>query len=459
VLAALLVVPGLAFTCAGIIPHGSPTTLSSSRSPVLASLQDLESVVAANKGRPIESIVVCERVLERETARALLAKASELGLSVQMVEWEGGAATLRPMDLSDLLHRSVADVDWDMIRKSIKGRRILVTGAGGSIGSQLCLLLANLEPERLILLDSSEYNLFTIDHDLGAKGYKNRVAALCNVRDGDSVRRWFDRERPEIVFHAAALKHVPMVEAHASEGALTNVLGTRNVAEACTAHGSHLVFVSTDKAVDPHSVMGKTKRLAEMYCQTHDQRLGSKVGRRLVVRLGNVLSSAGSVVPLFLKQLKSGGPLTVTDEKANRYFITIAQAAEFLVQAAAIGLNDAETRGGALVLEMGAPLSVAELARDMIRLEGKRPDIDVQLRMIGLRRGEKLTEQLVGRKETVTTTQSRGVRVVRGPALDLGTLERAIADVLAAARQGEDEAVKSALSNALEEQDMQKLAG
>ena len=369
-------------------------------------------------------------------ARALLERAAEAGLRVEL--WHADEA--RPLRLDDLLGAPLCAVDWARIRAIIEGKRILITGGGGSIGSELARRIAALAPERLALLDSSEHNLYQVGLEL-----RDARILLCDVRDGAAVRRWFAREAPEIVFHTAALKQVPIVESFPSEGVLTNICGLRNVAEAADAIGAHLIFVSTDKAVEPSGIMGATKRFGELYCQALDRR---GAHRAIPVRLGNVLGSAGSVVPLFEAQLAAGGPLTVTHAEMTRYFLSIPQAADALLQAAAKGLTSPR-RGAAKVIEMGEALPVVELARSIIRLAGKRPHEDVPIVYTGLRPGEKVHEQLVARDESPEIDAGSGVIAAMSAPRSLAELHETIERLSLLARQGADEAVRETLFAAI----------
>jgi FlaA1/EpsC-like NDP-sugar epimerase len=317
---------------------------------------------------------------------------------------------------------------------------VMVTGGGGSIGGELARRIATLGPSRLTLLDSSEHNLYKIGLEL-----PGAVTVLADIRDARAIGRWFATERPELVFHAAALKQVPIVEAFPSEGILTNVLGLQNVAEAARGVGADLMFVSTDKAVDPSGVMGASKRFGEIYCQALD-REGPQ--RAIPVRLGNVLGSAGSVTPIFEAQLAEGGPLTVTDAEVTRFFLTIPQAADALLQAAAVGLT-AEPRGCALVIEMGEALPVVELAREVIRLEGLRPEIDVPITFTGLRPGEKLHEALVATGEWREADPAPGVNAVASSSRTLANVLADLEALVALAREGANEKIAAELFAAI----------
>lgn len=382
------------------------------------------------------SLILIEPPADGAAKRSVLARAAEGGLRCFLLA-EG---KLRRLRLDDLIGRPLGDVDFARIRDTVAGKRVLITGGGGSIGSELARRLATLSPARLTLLDSSEHNLYRIGLEL-----PEAVQVLADIRDARSVGRWFAKERPEIVFHAAALKQVPIVEAFASEGVLTNVLGLQAVAEAARAVGADLIFVSTDKAVDPSGLMGASKRLGEIYCQALDRQAAE---RALPVRLGNVLGSAGSVTPIFEAQLAGGGPLTVTDPDVSRFFLTIPQAADALLQAAAIGLN-AEARGCALVIEMGEALPVVELAREVIRLEGLRPDIEVPIIYTGLRPGEKLHEALIASDEWQVADPAPGVIAVASPARELEVVVAAMAALTALAREGVNDRIAAALFAAI----------
>ncbi|KAA3629016.1 MAG: polysaccharide biosynthesis protein, partial [Proteobacteria bacterium] len=298
----------------------------------------------------------------------------------------------------DLLGRKQVSLDWSAIREGLGGRRILVTGGGGSIGSELCRQIARLGPGQLVILDQSEFNLYAIVLEL-AQSYPDLplVPCLVDVRDRDAVVRAFQSRKPEVVFHAAAYKHVPLLEEQVRETVRNNVIGTRNVADAADEYGvGAFVLISTDKAVNPTSMMGASKRIAEMYCQS----LGRNSATRMItVRFGNVLGSAGSVVPLFRKQIEEGGPITVTHPEVTRYFMSIREACQLILQSATIGAG-----GEIFVLNMGEPINIAYLARQMIQLSGKEPDVDIKVEFIGLREGEKLHEELFHNDEQLSDT-------------------------------------------------------
>lgn len=369
--------------------------------------------------------------------RAVLERAAAARMLVFVVE--GGA--VRPLGLDDLVGAPLGELDWVRIQQRIAGKRVLITGGGGSIGLALARRVAALGPQRLTLLDSSEYNLYRASLEL-----RDATPALADIRDRAAINRWFGRERPDIVFHTAALKQVPMVEQFPSEGVLTNVGGLRNVAEAARAAGAEMVFVSTDKAADPSSVMGASKRLGELYCHALDRTGGP---RAVAVRLGNVLGSTGSVAPIFEAQFAAGGPLTVTDATVTRYFLSIPQAADVLLQAAAIGLDAKTPRGATLVVDMGEPLPVVELARDVIRLNGLRPDEDMKITYVGMRPGEKLHETLIGADEEVLPCEAEGVQAALSPQRPLGEITEVMDRLGMLAQAGAGEAIVQELFAAL----------
>jgi len=363
--------------------------------------------------------------------------------------------------IEDLLGRPQAVLDRESMRRLIEGRRVLVTGAGGTIGSELVRQVAALGPRRLTLFDSSEYQLYSIDREiLEAHPDLPREAIIGDVRDAALIGETIREARPELVFHAAALKHVPIVEAHPIEGVLTNTLGTRNVGEACRAHGvATMVLISTDKAVNPGNVMGATKRAAEMICQALDLAEAQPAGgtRFVTVRFGNVLGSTGSVVPLLQSQLARGGPLTVTDREITRYFMTVREAVELVLQAAALAQEDA-VRGRIFVLDMGEPVKIVDLARQMIRLAGLKADEDVRIEFIGLRPGEKLHEELFYADEALAPTRIPSIRLASARGLDATALAPLLDALGEAARSRRTERMLEVLARLVPELGAAQLA-
>jgi FlaA1/EpsC-like NDP-sugar epimerase len=307
---------------------------------------------------------------------------------------------LRELDIEDLLGRDAVPPNDLLLSKNVRGRVVLVSGAGGSIGSELCRQISALSPRRLILVEQSEFNLYAIHQELLARANRELdnfeiIARIGSVQDSARMEAIFREFRPETVYHAAAYKHVPLVEENPSEGVRNNVLGTWALANVAVESGvSDFVLISTDKAVRPTSVMGATKRLAEMILQARAAKGPST--RFSMVRFGNVLGSSGSVVPLFRRQIKSGGPVTITHEEITRYFMTIPEAAQLVIQAGAMASG-----GEVFVLDMGEPVRIVDLARRMIELSGlkprdaENPDGDIAIETVGLRPGEKLYEELL----------------------------------------------------------------
>lgn len=305
---------------------------------------------------------------------------------------------LREVSIEDLLGREPVKLEWDAIRNGLSARTILVSGAGGSIGSELCRQLSALVPTRLVVMDNSEFNLYQIEQELNNRFPDIDVyPCLVDVKDASSVSKVFSQYEPEIVFHAAAYKHVPLLEYNVREAVNNNVIGTRTIADAADRHGvSKFILISTDKAVNPTNVMGTTKRVAELYCQNLNDRSET---RYITVRFGNVLGSAGSVVPLFRKQIEQGGPVTVTHEDIERYFMTIPEACQLIMQAGTQGDG-----GEIFVLDMGEPVKIRYLAEQMIRLSGRMPGEDIEITFTGLRPGEKLFEELFHEMEALKPT-------------------------------------------------------
>ena len=388
--------------------------------PVLGGVEDLPRIAArlADRGEAAQRLIVTQRDASPADLRRLFETGDRLALPLahlpRLTDFHSGesdAIDVKPVALEDLLGRPQAALDRAALEGLVEGKRVLVTGAGGTIGGELVRQLAALAPQRLALIDHSEFALYSIDLELGENhGGLDRASHLADIRDRARLDEIFRAERPELVFHAAALKHVPMVETNIAEGLLTNTVGTRNVADLAREHGAQaMVLISTDKAVNPSSVMGASKRLAEAWCQTLDTAERRRIeatgkGTRFVtVRFGNVLGSTGSVVPLFQRQLAAGGPLTVTHPEMQRYFMTVREAVELVLHASSLGVREAAVGGKIFVLDMGEPVKIVDLARQMIRLAGLKPDRDVKIAFTGLRPGEKLQEEIFHAGELVET--------------------------------------------------------
>jgi len=346
---------------------------------------------------------------------------------------------LREVSIEDLLGREPVSLDWPAIRRELAHKTILITGGGGSIGSELCRQLAQLKPSRLVILDHSEFNLYQIQMELVCKYPDLELQChLGDVTDRPCVDDVFMRHHPDVVFHAAAYKHVPMLEPQIRQAMRNNVLGTRNVAEAADRTGSGVfILVSTDKAVNPANVMGASKRAAEIFCQNWD---AYSETRFVTVRFGNVLGSAGSVIPLFRKQISEGGPVTVTDPRMERYFMTIPEACQLIMQTVVLG------KGGEIyVLDMGEPVKISYLAEQMIRLSGKMPGEDVPIEYIGLRPGEKLYEELFHEKEQLEATAHEKVLLARHRKVNWEALNKSLRDMESACEAMDAKALKDLL--------------
>jgi O-antigen biosynthesis protein WbqV len=444
-------------------PSGQHVGLRLRGVPVLGTPRDLAAAVErlATQGSRPEHLIIADDTarLGGPLVRELVREGESLGLVVSRLpsptelRRADGRIELRPIELTDLLSRPQAMLDRAAIDRLIEGRRVLVTGAGGTIGGELTRQIAALRPARLILVEASEFNLYSIDLAL-AEAHPGvlRVPVLCNVRERDRVLQVFAEHRPELVFHAAALKHVPMVELNPCEGVLTNVVGTRNVADAaCRCGALAMVQVSSDKAVNPTSVMGATKRLAELYCQALDlQGRGDPSSPRLMtVRFGNVLGSSGSLIPLFERQLARGGPLTVTHPEIKRYFMTVREAVELVLQASAHGLARREGLGQIFVLDMGEPVRIIDIARRMIRLAGLQPDQEVRIDITGLRPGEKLYEELFDAAEERLPASAPGVLGALSRPMPLAELQAVCDSLGEAATTGDTVVLRELISGAL----------
>jgi FlaA1/EpsC-like NDP-sugar epimerase len=333
--------------------------------------------------------------------------------------------------VEDLLRRDPVRLDEERVKGFIAGKSVLVTGAGGSIGSELCRQVAALAPRALVLYERYENNLYEIHHELGRRFPGLPIEPVVgDVADVRQVDRVFAAARPQVLFHAAAHKHVPLMELNPIEAVRNNVFGTLTVAAGAERHGvESFVLISTDKAVEPESVMGTTKRIAEMIAQARN---GRSTTRFVTVRFGNVLNSAGSVVPLFARQIREGGPVTVTDPEMRRFFMTIPEASALVIQAGSQGAG-----GEVFVLDMGEPVRIVDLARDLIVLSGLRPDVDVKLEFIGRRPGEKLDERLLEAQETELPTPHPKIRIARSPLPDRKALELQLERLAEAVEAGE----------------------
>jgi FlaA1/EpsC-like NDP-sugar epimerase len=379
--------------------------------PVLGTTGDLDRLCAKHGAK---QALITIAAASGSSIRRITKLCEEAAVPVKIIpglfEIVGGQVNLsriREVAIEDLLGREPVQLDEDAINRVVRGRTVLVTGAGGSIGSELCRQIGRFSPASLMLLEHSENSLFFIERELRALFPELPIRTyLADIRERARVDGILARQRPDVIFHAAAHKHVPMMEANPTEAIKNNVLGTKALAELADAHGvSEFVMISTDKAVNPTSVMGASKRAAEIIIQALSQR--SKT-RFVAVRFGNVLGSAGSVVPIFKEQIARGGPVTVTDAEMKRYFMTIPEACQLVLQAGAMGAG-----GEIFVLDMGEPVKIIDLARDLIALSGLRVGEDIEIRVTGVRPGEKLFEELALEEEGAERTRHPKVFIGR----------------------------------------------
>lgn len=366
-----------------------------------------EEIVRLRKEYPVDSAVLAMPSAPVKRVQEIYKVLSAEGIKVDIVPSLAELATgrvqvtkIRPVQVEDLLGRASVDLRSEDIAELVRDRVILVTGAGGSIGSELCRQIAAYQPERVLLVEQSEGALFNVESELNDRGHQSTIVPLvADILDTPRMHAIFERFKPQVVFHAAAHKHVYMMERQPGEAVKNNTTGTRLLAELCAAnHVETFVLISTDKAINPTSAMGATKRLAEMHLQ-HLQAHGEGKTRFIAVRFGNVLGSSGSVIPIFKQQIAAGGPVTVTHPDVTRYFMTIPEAVGLVLKTAVLG-----TGGNIYVLDMGKPVKIVDLARQLIELSGLRPDEDIEIKFVGLRPGEKLFEELQHKNELLQPT-------------------------------------------------------
>jgi len=363
----------------------------------------------------------------------------------ELIEGRISANTIREVRLEDLVGRQEVRLDPERISRFLCGKRILVTGAGGSIGSELVRQISRFQPAVVGLLDFSELNLFQVEQEFQLRLRSLPTESfLTDIRDRDALQGILERFKPHIIFHAAAYKHVPMQESHPREAVLNNVLGTRNLVDlALEMEVESFVLVSTDKAVRPTNVMGATKRVAELFVESMN---GRQDTRFVAVRFGNVFSSSGSAIPTFQAQIAQGGPVTVTHPDVMRYFMSIPEAAQLILQAGAMG------KGSEIfILDMGEPIRIVDMAKDLIRLHGLEPEKDIAIEFTGLRPGEKLHEELITSGEGIVSTEHEKIMVLRGKTRDAAALLAQIETLLAIARRGNREAIKKKLQEIVPE--------
>jgi FlaA1/EpsC-like NDP-sugar epimerase len=372
--------------------------------PVLGNRKDMPDVVSTKN---IDEVVIAMPSASYRAMQEIISLCEGLDVKIKTVpgiyeilEGQISFSNLKEVDIEDLLRRLPVKQDLQGVAAYLTGLTVLVTGAGGSIGSELCRQIARMEPDRILLMDHNENGIFYILHELQERFPRvEYIPLVCDIKEHDALEKVFKEYRPDVVFHAAAHKHVPLMEANPQEAVRNNIMGSKNLIDLASEYAvKRFVFISTDKAVNPSSVMGSTKRVVEIYLQKKARICNSCI--YCSVRFGNVLGSQGSVVLLFKSQISRGGPVTVTHPEMMRYFMTIPEAVQLVIQAGAL------CKGGEIfVLDMGEPIKIVDLARDMIILSGLKPEEDIKIEFTGLRPGEKLYEELFSDRESFTLTQ------------------------------------------------------
>ncbi|WP_199198726.1 SDR family NAD(P)-dependent oxidoreductase [Bradyrhizobium sp. MOS002] len=432
--------------------------------PVLGGIDDVEDVVAdfAKRKKAIVRLVMTPSAFEPEAhPESILMRARKLGVIVsRMPSLESGETPrLTAIAVEDLLLRPSEKIDYARLEALIKGKAVIVTGGGGSIGSEICERAVIFGAARLLILENSEPALYAITEALTAHGTAAAIEGrIADIRDRERIMRLMAEFRPDIVFHSAALKHVPILERDWSEGVKTNIFGSINVADAAHAAGAEaMVMISTDKAIEPVSMLGLTKRFAEMYCQALDHDLAAASGeakppmRLISVRFGNVLASNGSVVPKFKAQIEAGGPVTVTHPDMVRYFMTIREACDLVIAAAAHAIGTARSDVSVYVLNMGQPVKIVDLAERMIRLSGLQPGHDIEIVFTGMRPGERLHEVLFASEEPTREVGISGIMVAQPNELPMETLRKWIAALDQAIARNDRATIRKILKDAVPE--------
>ncbi|HXB77361.1 MAG TPA: nucleoside-diphosphate sugar epimerase/dehydratase [Bradyrhizobium sp.] len=431
--------------------------------PVLGGIDDLEDVIAdfAKRNKPIARVVMTPSAFEPEARpEAVLMRSRRLGLIVSRLPSleSGDLPRLTSVAVEDLLLRPSEKIDYARLEALVKNKAVIVTGGGGSIGSEVCARVVTFGAARLLVIENSEPALYAITEALTATGSSASIEGrVADIRDRDRILRLMHEFRPDIVFHAAALKHVPILERDWSEGVKTNIFGTVNVADAALASGAGaMVMISTDKAIEPVSMLGLTKRFAEMYCQALDHELAAmpdgKPSMRLIsVRFGNVLASNGSVVPKFKAQIEAGGPVTITHPDMVRYFMTIREACDLVITAAAHALSPQRPDVSVYVLNMGQPVKIVELAERMIRLSGLEPGHDIDIVFTGMRPGERLNEILFAHEEPPLQIGVAGIMAAKPNEPPMQSMRKWIAALQQAIVRDDRSTIKAVLRDAVPE--------
>ena len=422
--------------------------------PVLGPTENLGSVVDLF---PLDEIFIAVSEASGAQMRRIVDICKETGVPyrilpamTEIMDGKVGIKALRDIDYLDLLGRSPVTLDTERIQGYLTGRTVLVTGCGGSIGSELCRQIVRFKPSRIVLVDASEYNLYSIQMELHHElGFTDYATVLGNITDRELMDRTFAEFKPAVVFHAAAYKHVPMLEHNPWQAVRNNIEGSKTIMKAAVAASvERFVVVSTDKAVRPTTVMGASKRVTELLMQS----MQGESTRFMAVRFGNVVGSSGSVVPLFRKQIESGGPVTVTHPDVTRYFMSISEASQLILQAGSMG--DKGTGGEIFVLDMGEPVKIADMAHDLIRLSGKEPDVDVEISYTGLREGEKLFEELITEGEGIVRTEHKKILVLGSDCcVDAEDLKNELTALKTASLSHDGETIRNILKRLVPEYD------
>jgi FlaA1/EpsC-like NDP-sugar epimerase len=426
---------------------------------VLSGISDIK--VAAKKVSADEALIAIPSASSHDIRR-IVDICDNSGLKYKTIPGMGelinGKITvnaIREVAYGDLLGREIISLDEEKIGTHLKYQNVLVTGAGGSIGSELCRQICRFKPEKIILFERAESPLHAIELEL-KQSFKNVevVSILGDIQDINQLNKAFETNRPHIIFHSAAYKHVPMLELHPWKAIDNNILGTKNLIEVSTRNNAaRFVFVSTDKAVRPANVMGASKRLSEMLVQGQNG-CGLSDTKFMIVRFGNVVGSVGSVVPLFKKQIQRGGPVTVTHPDVTRFFMTIPEACQLILQAGSMGEG-----GEIFILDMGTPIKIADMAKDLIRLSGFEPDVDIKIEYVGLRPGEKLYEELITEGENIVPTHHEKIMVLKGIECDLQLLNGKLDELAQLAGEQVGDRIKSKLKEIVPEYDSKAGAG
>ena len=408
--------------------------------PVVGKIDDIEEIV---KTHSIQEIIICIANINPKRKKEIINICKKTNLKIktipgiyEIIDGKVNVTKLRDVQIEDLLGRNQIEINLNDMHGIIKNKVVMVTGGGGSIGSELCRQIAKYEPKQLIILDIYENNAYDIQQELIRHYHKelNLKVLIASIRDEEKMNTIFEKYKPEIVFHAAAHKHVPLMEDSPCEAVKNNVFGTLNVAKLSSKYKvDKFVLISTDKAVNPTNIMGATKRCCEMIIQSLNKTSDTEF---VAVRFGNVLGSNGSVVPLFKKQIAEGGPVTVTHEEVTRFFMTIPEAVSLVLQASAMA------RGGEIfVLDMGEPVKIIDLARNLIKLSGYEPNVDINIEVTGLRPGEKLYEEVLMDEEGLTRTSNDQIRIGKPIKIDEAEFKRELSMLKRVAENNQDEKV------------------